>query len=94
MVNQTKACVLAISWAVWKAKNDFIFKGDEINSFRIIKYANMLVSRSKIQVHSIHPTKRLLIPDSSSYKDVALVFIDASLRKSDGKCCFVFSIGL
>ena len=48
----------------------------------------------KIQAQSINPSGKLSTPGFSLYKGVALVFIDASFRKSNGKCCFGFSIWL
>lgn len=83
----TKSWVLALQWALWKGRNDFIFKGTKINPRSTILYAGNLILQpmDKSKEHQHEDSLR-------SPRGTVLVFSNASFRGMGEKLFFGFAI--
>lgn len=48
----SKAWVLALWWAIWKARSEFIFKSHIINPFKILKVAKSVFDGARTYVEA------------------------------------------
>ena len=80
------------SWAIWKARNNFIFGGESINPGKIISLVQNICEGSNTREHGKVFPHPLVTVGTSLLKpmDKILVFTDAAFNTKDGKSSYGF----